>query len=59
MRGERGKLWQKQFFEHIIDDEVDLKGKIRYIYENPVRSTSFDTQSRNYDTHERGNNEGS
>lgn len=31
MRGKRGKVWQKRFFEYIIDDEVDLKEKIRYI----------------------------
>ncbi|MFB0507421.1 MAG: hypothetical protein ACETWT_11875 [Thermodesulfobacteriota bacterium] len=31
MRGERGKVWQKRFFDYIIDDEVDLKEKIRYI----------------------------
>ncbi len=37
MRGERGKVWQRQFFEYSIEDVVDLKRKIRYIFENPVR----------------------
>jgi putative transposase len=37
MRGERGKVWQRQFFEYSVEDEVDLKRKIRYIFENPVR----------------------
>jgi hypothetical protein len=37
MRGERGKVWQRQFFGYSVEDEVDLKGKIRYIFENPVR----------------------
>jgi len=37
MRGERGKVWQRQFFEYSIEDDMDLKRKIQYIFENPVR----------------------
>ena len=37
MRGETGKVWQRQFFEYSVEGGVELKRKIRYIFENPVR----------------------
>jgi putative transposase len=37
MRGEKGKVWQRQFFGYSVEDEVDLRKKIRYIFQNPVR----------------------
>ena len=33
----RGRLWQRNYFEHIIRDERDLAGIQRYIEENPLR----------------------
>jgi putative transposase len=37
MRGEKGKVWQRQFFGYTVEDELQLKRNIRYIFENPVR----------------------
>ena len=32
-----GKVWQKDFHDHIIRSEADLANHVRYILENPVR----------------------
>ena len=32
-----GKLWQRNYYEHIIRDETDLNGIRRYIVDNPAR----------------------
>jgi putative transposase len=37
MRGEKGRVWQRQFFGYTVEDELQLKRNIRYIFENPVR----------------------
>jgi putative transposase len=34
----RGKLWQRQFYDHIIRNEQDFRETIRYIRLNPVRA---------------------
>ena len=31
-----GKLWQRNYYEHIIRDETDLNGIRRYIVDNPA-----------------------
>ena len=33
----RGRLWQRNYFEHIIRDEASLNRIRRYILENPAR----------------------
>jgi REP element-mobilizing transposase RayT len=33
----RGKLWQRQFYDHIIRNEEDFFETIHYIKQNPVR----------------------
>ena len=33
----RGRLWQRNYYEHIIRDEAELAGIRRYIDENPAR----------------------
>lgn len=32
-----GKLWQRQFFDHIIRNEEDFEETLQYIRMNPVR----------------------
>jgi len=32
-----GRLWQRQFFDHVIRNEVDFWETIEYIRENPVK----------------------
>ncbi len=32
-----GKLWQRQFFDHIIRNETDFLETVEYIRENPVK----------------------
>ena len=31
------KLWQKQFWDHVIRDERDLENHLHYIHYNPVK----------------------
>jgi len=33
-----GKLWQRQFFDHVIRNEQDFLETVEYIRENPVKS---------------------
>ncbi|HKO36603.1 MAG TPA: transposase [Pyrinomonadaceae bacterium] len=33
----RGKLWQRQFFDHIIRNQQDFEETVEYIRMNPVR----------------------
>ena len=33
-----GKLWQRQFFDHVIRNEIDFLETIKYIRENPVKA---------------------
>jgi putative transposase len=33
-----GKLWQRQFFEHVIRNETDFLETVEYIRENPVKA---------------------
>ena len=35
-RGNRG-IWQRRFFEHLVDDETDLERHCDYIHYNPVK----------------------
>ena len=35
--GNRGKLWQHGFYDHILRQEEDIKQVARYILDNPVR----------------------
>lgn len=35
-RGERG-IWQRRYWEHLIEDDDDLKHHIDYIHYNPVK----------------------
>jgi putative transposase len=32
-----GKLWQRQFFDHVIRNEIDFLETVEYIRENPVK----------------------
>jgi hypothetical protein len=34
---EKGRLWQRQYFDHIIRNEKDLFDSLEYIKMNPVR----------------------
>ena len=34
----KGKLWQRQFFDHVIRNEIDFLETIEYIRENPVKA---------------------
>ncbi|MGV3618640.1 MAG: circularly permuted type 2 ATP-grasp protein [Fimbriimonas sp.] len=36
--GERGERWQKEYFDHLIRDEVDLIAQIAYVEANPARA---------------------
>jgi REP element-mobilizing transposase RayT len=36
---ERGRLWQRQYFDHIIRNEEDFIESMEYIRMNPVRKT--------------------
>lgn len=36
-RNHVGGRWQKDFYDHICRDEVDVQNQLRYIIENPVR----------------------
>jgi REP element-mobilizing transposase RayT len=36
-RGGAGKLWQDDYYEHIIRKDEDARGIARYILDNPVR----------------------
>lgn len=36
-RHRSGKLWQKGFYERVIRSERDLREKVRYVWENPLR----------------------
>ncbi len=31
------KIWQKNFYEHIVRDASDYDEKMKYVYENPIR----------------------
>jgi putative transposase len=33
-----GKLWQRQFFDHVIRNEIDFLETVEYIRENPVKA---------------------
>jgi putative transposase len=35
-KGERG-VWQRRYWEHLIDDETDLENHVDYIHYNPVK----------------------
>ena len=37
-----GKLWQRQFFDHVIRNERDLNETLQYIELNPAREGFFD-----------------
>ena len=37
-----GRLWQRQFFDHIIRNETDLAETLQYIELNPAREGLFD-----------------
>ena len=36
-RWHQGKLWQRQFFDHIVRNEKDFFETMEYIRQNPVR----------------------
>jgi len=33
-----GKLWQRQFFDHVIRNEIDFLETVEYIRQNPVKT---------------------
>jgi len=41
-RRHEGKLWQRQFFDHIIRNETDLAETLQYIELNPAREGLLD-----------------
>ena len=34
----RGLVWQAGYYEHVIRDEKDLKGRLDYIHKNPLKA---------------------
>ena len=36
-KGRGRKLWQQNYYEHVLREEEDILGVVRYIFENPVR----------------------
>lgn len=34
----KGKLWQENYYEHVIRNQLDFEEKINYIHKNPYRS---------------------
>ena len=34
----RGPVWQAGYYEHVIRDEKDLKGRLDYIHKNPLKT---------------------
>jgi putative transposase len=34
----RGPVWQAGYYEHVIRDEKDLKGRLDYIHNNPLKA---------------------
>ncbi len=41
--GRKGKIWQDNYYEHGIRGRRDLKAKLRYTLENPVRAGLTET----------------
>ena len=41
-----GKLWQRNYYEHVIRDENELNRIRQYIIDNPKNWESFDRMSR-------------
>jgi putative transposase len=35
--GRRGQLWQEEYFDHVVRTYENLRQKIEYIRQNPVR----------------------
>jgi len=40
--GVRGRIWQRRFYDHVIRDETDLRTKLVYLHNNPVRAELTD-----------------
>lgn len=36
--GREGQFWQREFFDRLIRNESDLRSKIRYVLNNPVKA---------------------
>lgn len=41
-RDEEGSLWQEEYFDRIVRDEDELKGKLEYMLKNPVKAELTD-----------------
>ena len=37
LKGQKGHVWQDQYYDHLIRKEEDMRNIILYCYENPVR----------------------
>ncbi len=37
LKGQKGHVWQNQYYDHLVRREEDMKNIILYCYENPVR----------------------
>ena len=35
--GENGKIWQKGFYDHVIQDERDFMEHLEYMHKNPIK----------------------
>jgi len=44
----KGKLWQRQFFDHVIRNEIDFVETVEYIRQNPVKANLIDWKSWKY-----------
>jgi REP element-mobilizing transposase RayT len=42
-RWHQGRLWQRQFFDHIIRSEKDFVETMEYVKQNPVRNGLVDS----------------
>ena len=36
--GVRGRVWQRRFYDHVVRDETDVRTKLVYLHNNPVRA---------------------
>jgi len=37
-RQRKGSVWQRGFYERVIRSEADLRQKVQYVWENPLRA---------------------
>jgi len=45
LRGRRGRVWQDQYYDHLVRTEEEMMSVILYCYENPVRRSLVEKAS--------------